>query len=463
MTINNIKKLLVLVFVFWFYNISYADTASFGVEVSPTKAWVWEALDVTIKALDKDWNIDKTYAWEVLIFSETDPKAEFPWELAENTYKFKTSDQWQVKFENAVKFTKAWVQNVNVFDISNDDIFWSADIEISQGEVQTSSGEIKITSPDTWTTLGENKLKVNWTTLKNHQVVVMLNTDKKFETISNSDWVFEVEITDIPAWENSLKAQVLDASKKVIWTSSDVLIKIDNQAPVFKEVKVSPKNPVVSEGSLDVEVYATSWLTEVNVLLNDVIEKLTEKENGVYVWKITAPKEAWSYKMDVILKNELWLETKQNWAYELTVEAVELDAATATWTASDISCEDLAKDATIKWVNLTKMKSKSVLSWDKLDNAASYNVYKKNRETSKMELVQNVTEPRVEINITWDKVEYDDFAIKAVLNDEKCNWTESKDFSDMTKVQTWPQEMILALFALLTAAWMFYLKRRKIS
>jgi fibronectin type 3 domain-containing protein len=46
------------------------------------------------------------------------------------------------------------------------------------------------------------------------------------------------------------------------------------------------------------------------------------------------------------------------------------------------------------------MKSKSVLSWDKLDKASSYNVYKKNRTSGQMELVQNVTEPRIEINIS---------------------------------------------------------------
>jgi hypothetical protein len=109
------------------------------------------------------------------------------------------------------------------------------------------------------------------------------------------------------------------------------------------------------------------------------------------------------------------------------------------------------------------MKTKSVLSWDKIDKASSYNVYKKNRTTWELELVQNVTEPRIEINISWNIVEYDDFAVKAVISDVKCNNVESSNVSEMTKVQTWPKEIALVLFALLTWAWVLYFKRRRLS
>jgi fibronectin type 3 domain-containing protein len=46
------------------------------------------------------------------------------------------------------------------------------------------------------------------------------------------------------------------------------------------------------------------------------------------------------------------------------------------------------------------MKSKSILAWDKIDKASSYNVYKKNKTSGQFELVKNVKEPRIEINIS---------------------------------------------------------------
>lgn len=466
MLIKSLAKIFLGFLVLWTYAFSYADTTNFEIEVSPKTAWVWEALDITVKAVDADGNVDKSYAWQILIFSQSDPKAEFPWVLKENTYQFKTSDQGQVKFENAVKFTKAWTQDINVFDVSNEDVFWSVEVTIWEWTSTTTtsswSWEIKITSPITWTTIWTWSLKVNWETLKNYKVVVSVNDKQKFETISDSSWKFEVELTGIASGESSIKAEVFDADNKSLWTSDAVLIKVEWWAPSFKEIKLTPESDIESEQVLEVEVTATPGLTDVNVIINDVMQKLVETEKAwVYTWSITAPLEEWNYKIDVVLKNELWIETKETAAKEIFVKAIELDAASASGT--EISCGDLAKDLVIKNVKLTKMKTKSVLSWDKIDKASSYNVYKKNKTTWELELVQNVTEPRIEINISWNMVEYDDFAVKAVLSDAKCNNVESSNTSEMTKVQTGPKEIALVLIALLTWAWVLYFKRRRFS
>ncbi|MDZ7895377.1 MAG: hypothetical protein U5M50_10695 [Sphingobium sp.] len=95
------------------------------------------------------------------------------------------------------------------------------------------------------------------------------------------------------------------------------------------------------------------------------------------------------------------------------------------------------------------MKSKSVITWDKIEKAAAYNVYK-NRTTGELELVEKVIEPKIEINITGDIVEYDDFVIKAVLDDGKCN-VESTN-KEMTKVQTGPKEVLLLILAAILTA-----------
>jgi hypothetical protein len=76
-----------------------------------------------------------------------------------------------------------------------------------------------------------------------------------------------------------------------------------------------------------------------------------------------------------------------------------------------------------------------------------------------MKLITNVTEPRYEIEITWDQVTYDDFAIKAFGKDWDKD-IESPEYSDMTKVQTGPKEIFIAILAILLA-WMFVYIRRK--
>jgi len=50
-------------------------------------------LDLTIEAVDKNNVAVNDYKGMILIFSESDPEAQLPIVLEENTYTFKSSDQ----------------------------------------------------------------------------------------------------------------------------------------------------------------------------------------------------------------------------------------------------------------------------------------------------------------------------------------------------------------------------------
>jgi hypothetical protein len=60
-----------------------------------------------------------------------------------------------------------------------------------------------------------------------------------------------------------------------------------------------------------VEVIASKELTNVSVIIDDVIHPLEEKAEGIYTASLYAPKKDGTYKIDVILKDELGLETKE--------------------------------------------------------------------------------------------------------------------------------------------------------
>jgi len=73
--------------------------------------------------------------------------------------------------------------------------------------------------------------------------------------------------------------------------------------------------------------------------------------------------------------------------------------------------EDL--NLTITGIEVTELKTKSILTWDALEDAQSYNIYKKISE-NQIELIENVSEPRYEIEIVGEEIRYEDFAIKAI-------------------------------------------------
>lgn len=426
---------------FW---LTHANIDRFEVDVTPKQAKVGDTVDLTIKALDATGNVAKDYVGDILIFSDTDLKAEFPWVLAENTYKFKASDQGLVKFENAVKFTKTGKQVINVYDSMNEDIFWVGEVTISTTDVATSaaSEEISIASPSNGTTIGANSVKVNGKASKNHKIKVTLNAGKVFETISNGEGIFDIEVTGLVDGQNSLQAEIFDATGKSIGKSQEVVVSVDSLTPSIQSIKTNPENTVEAESVFEIEIVSTPGLKEVKVILDDFAQTLKEGKSGTYTGSLTAPKTEGNYKIDVVLINEIGNETEVKAAKEILVNPVTQNAA------AEVSCEDLAKDLIVTGGKVVKMKSKSIITWDKIDKAASYNVYKKNRTTWDLELVENVKDARIEINIVGNEVAYDDFVIKAVIDDGKCK-VESATGGEMTQVQTGPKEIILLILAVL--------------
>ena len=85
-------------------------------------------------------------------------------------------------------------------------------------------------------------------------------------------------------------------------------------------------------------------------------------------------------------------------------------------------------------------------------------MYKKIAE-NKIELIENVIDPRFEVEIVWDEIKYDEFAIKAI-GKTSSGETVQGDLSEMTKVKTGPELYIfLALIALLMTTGIFFLRK----
>lgn len=441
-------------FAFW------ATIDRFEVELSPKTAKVWESLDLTIKAVDKNGSVVTDYDWTIMIFSISDKEASLPIILSDATYKFKSSDQWVVKFENWVKFTKAWKQDIKVFDFQKEDYTWQDEVNITE-DSSSSNSEIEFISPDNWITIWDNKIKVSWSTVKNHKVKIIVNQNKSFESTSNNNWIFEKEILNLKDWENIIKAQVLNSDLKVIWETSDLKVKVESNWLSIKNLKIIPEEVFV-EWAYNIELLSNPWLKEVSVVVNDSVINLKESESWLYKWSSFAPKSPWTYKVDVNLLDDLWHKLNTLWVWSFKVK--ELNSALAedkkelsTWEL-DSATEKVRDPLKITWLRLVELKTKSVLTWDKLEKAKSYNVYKRNSSWW-LDLVTTVFEPKFEINIEWDKVKYEDFYVKANWEDE--NWEYEGVLSDPTKIKTWP-ELLIVLVLSLFFAWMYlFLKWRK--
>jgi len=452
-------------FVFLFSSSAHAagPLDYFEVILGADEAKVWEALDITISAVDKNWEIVTDYTGDILVFSESDAEAEFPNALAENSYSFTNINEWSVKFENAVKFNNAGVQDVYVYDLNDENILWVAEVTISEDEIE-SNVEIQIISPENGVTLGKNNITVSGMTKKNHQVRIIVNNDQDLFTTSNAEWLFEKEVENLTEWTNSIQAHVLNADSEKIGESWMIDIKINSAAPEFKRINITPEGEVEAESEITVEVISNAGLSEVRVIINDIITTLSEWKDGIYTGTTLAPAESGEYWVDVVLKDEFANESTNKDAATIMVKDKIPDLTAWDDEPEEKIIEpiegvmDDSLDLEIKDIEVTELKTKSVITWSGWSDAESYNIYKKMDDWT-VELLENVSDTRYEIAITWDVIRYEDFAIKAVW--KTASWELAQwDLSEMTKVKTWPELYFLfALIAILLTWGIFFMRR----
>ncbi len=99
------------------------------------------------------------------------------------------------------------------------------------------------------------------------------------------------------------------------------------------------------------------------------------------------------------------------------------------------------------------------MTWDEIEWVIWYNIYKKLEDWT-YEFIEEVNEAKFEIEISWDEIKYDYFTIKAItLNDE---WTIYEwDLSEATKIQTWPEMLILLIISMMVWLFVFITKKKK--
>ena len=467
-------KLLLLVFLLCSYNAAFAGEIDyFQVDLWSDSAKTWEALDLTVTAMDKDNNIVDDYLGTILVFSETDPKAELPSLLNEWSYTFTLSDSGIIKFENAVVFNSEWKHDLHVYDLNDDtdSVAGIAEIDITKWWTEAPQAvDITITSPEPFSTLTTSDVQVAGNTVKNHRVIVTANGND-FETISNDDGIFELTIPNQRDGDILIEAKVVNADEETIWEATAVNLKLSASEPIILGISTTPKEWVPNFW-YRVELVSESGLQKVELEINDSITLLTETDSWTYVWDFVAPNDLWEHAISVVLQNTLGVKSTFLNTASITVippepepeSEPELESAEEEPIIESapvvLETPKEKPNLNVSWLKLTKLKTKSILEWNEVADADSYNLYIK--EWGDLLFVENVDDPRATIYITGDKITYNDFIVRAVKEEYENNGDLEWDLSDAISIQTGPEKYILLLFITLLLSTLIFSKKLRL-
>jgi uncharacterized cupredoxin-like copper-binding protein len=164
---------------------------------------------------------------------------------------------------------------------------------------------------------------------------------------------------------------------------------------------------------------------------------------GGYTWKISSLNPD-TYTFAIAAANVIGLvDTK------IQSEAIPVDLSLGAGGKCNIG--------NIANFQVQKHDDSSVLSWDMIPEAVSYNIYKKTT-SGEYVLIDTTKANTYTIHIASGPIKYEDFTVKGVCAD----MTQSVDYAPATKVQTGP-EKTLAVILVISLLGAFVLMRRRLN
>lgn len=330
------KRILALLSIISFVStpftpFAFADSADhFEIEAVKTTS-VWEAIDITVKAVAKDGSIDKNYDGSIFVFVDKDSKATVPY--GQDGYTFTSGDAGKKTFSKGLSFTKEGKMLVNVGDLVNTSLNGSYIIDVTPGSwipntPSILSEKISIISPESGTILSSDSIEVVGATKKNSKVQLWLSSSLITTVTSDDQGQFIASLKNITQSENILQVKVLDGNDKVIGQSQKIVVKKWEDTWSIKNFSIKQGLSVEAKSSLDVSFEAQPKLSEVRVMLGDFVENFKETKDGVYEGKLVAPSATGSYDVSVTIKNDLGKSTTVPKAATLKVIASTAPAKT---------------------------------------------------------------------------------------------------------------------------------------
>jgi hypothetical protein len=298
---------------------SGATVAGFEI-TAPTTAVVNEAIDITVRAVDKDKKTVTNYRGSIIFDSDNF------WDTIPSPGKaiaFTAENNGEIKFSKGITFKSAGKQKVYVYDVADDNLTGEAVVQVD-GKSGTSSGTtetVTIITPENNTQISGDSIIISGKARKNSKVSLILN-GKDIGTVSSDEsGIFTKNISGITQDKNILLANLIDADGKTIGTSSSINFSKSTKTTGFYNMTITPGTTVEAGSEITLTVESDPAMKNVMILIDNTLLETKEWDAGKYTIKTIAPAGSGIYNLDVTITDPTGQITKKEKAATLTVTA----------------------------------------------------------------------------------------------------------------------------------------------
>lgn len=282
-----------------------ATTNATRIEImAPTTARVGEAIDVTLRAVDKDNKTVTNYLGSV-IFNTDNIGDTIP--APGKTVTFTANDNGEKKFSKGIVFKKSGKQKIYVYDVS-DEIQGEVTVTVEAEWATTTTNDqtITIITPETGTKITADMVVVSGKTRKNSKVNIKLNgQDMGSPALSDDIGIFTKNISGITQESNILVAELIDGTNTVVAKSAEIKFGRVTTTSSTYGVTIMPSSTVEASSPIEVTVDATPGLSELSISIDGSVLVAKEGTAGKYSLQTVAPMKAWVYKLPISQKDAL--------------------------------------------------------------------------------------------------------------------------------------------------------------
>lgn len=270
---------------------------------SPTSTKAGEAIDITVRAVDKDKNTVTGYRGAI-IFNTDNIGDTVP--MPGKSYTFTADDAGKKTFSKWLIFKKSGKQKVYVTDVS-EAISGEAIITVHPADTGPNQDASKITiiTPEDGTKITSDTVMISWKARKNSKMNIKLNGKNVGTVVTDDSGIFTKTLGEITQENNILIAELIGADNTVLATSPEVKFAKRMTANTTYGVSISPASTVEASSPISITVDATAGLAELTVGIDGSVLVAKESTSGKYVLETVAPSKEWNYTITIAQKDAL--------------------------------------------------------------------------------------------------------------------------------------------------------------
>lgn len=312
------------------YNYSYASTQpdAFIVEVQPSSFDINQAVDVTVKAVDINWNIIKDYQGDIFIeIDGLNDTADYV-VPSDGLYTFIPQDQWVKTFSKWITIKKQWTFGIKVSDIINENIKGEKTAIVGDATHDTAATKsITIITPTDDGT--EKNATINIIArapdLPNSPYTIYINNSIVTQGTTDEIGDINTYASGTSLGTNQLQVKISNANNEIIGQSETTRF---TYAPikdwVFNSIQILPSSKIKQWGKATFNVYTSEAVSSAQITLsNGTSSPLDKKSDGLFAKEIAIDKE-WTWSIDIQVINNGQKKTYTGVATILVEKAIEI-------------------------------------------------------------------------------------------------------------------------------------------